>query len=357
MITFIVIAAAMVLAVSALIWMPLLSRRRAAPPSPWTAMAVLGVLLVGAAGLYGTFSNWNWSQAHTATASGTPQTMVATLARRLAANPDDLNGWLLLGHSYSVLEETPLAVRAYERANALAKGKNVDALMGLAEALITEDDTQLAGRAGQLVEQALILAPHSPSALFYGAAAAIQRKQLPLARERFVTLLAENPPDNVRPIIQQQINAIDQALGSPGQAPGHDNPAAGASAGAADAPTAAAGGGAAARVRIHITLAPGVKSAGKSDSPLFVFVRDPRAAGPPLAVKRVAAHFPQTVELSSADAMLAGHGMQVGQEVEIVARISSSGGPLARSGDPFGSAAYHVAATGNVNIVIDHLTP
>ena len=88
-----------------------------------------------------------------------------------------------------------------------------------------------------------------------------------------------------------------------------------------------------------------------------MFVRDPRAAGPPLAVKRLETHFPQTVELSSSDAMLAGHGMQVGQDVEIVARISSSGGPLARSGDPFGSVAYHVGPTGAVNVIIDRLTP
>jgi hypothetical protein len=104
-------------------------------------------------------------------------------------------------------------------------------------------------------------------------------------------------------------------------------------------------------------LAPTLKLDGKGGAPLFVFVRDPRAAGPPLAVKRLEAHFPQTVELSSADAMLAGHGMQIGQEVEIVARLSGSGGPLARSGDPFGSVAYHVAATGSVNVVIDRLTP
>jgi len=110
-------------------------------------------------------------------------------------------------------------------------------------------------------------------------------------------------------------------------------------------------------VRIHITVAPALKSGQKGDAPLFIFVRDPRAAGPPLAVKRLSAHFPQTVELSSADAMLAGHGMQVGQDVEIVARISGSGGPLARTGDPFGSVAYHVAATGAVNVVIDQLTP
>ena len=49
--------------------------------------------------------------------------------------------------------------------------------------------------------------------------------------------------------------------------------------------------------------------------------------------------------------------MQVGQDVEIVARISSSGGPLARSGDPFGSVAYHVGPQGSVNVDIDRLAP
>src|SRR5580692_10925258 len=190
MITFIVIAAVMVLAIAALLAVPLLSRRPPTPQSPRMALAVLIVLAAGAAGLYATFSNWNWSSAKTATADGSPQSMVATLARRLAKDPNDLNGWLLLGRSYSVLEETPLAVRAYERANALAKGQNADALLGLAEALISQDASQLTGRAGDLVEQALLLAPQSPKALFYGAAAAIQRKQLPLARQRFVALLA-----------------------------------------------------------------------------------------------------------------------------------------------------------------------
>jgi cytochrome c-type biogenesis protein CcmH len=350
MITFIAIATAMVLAVAALLAVPLLSRRPVAPQSPWTALAVLVVLLAGAAGLYATFSNWNWSKTQPLAADGSPQAMVGTLERRLASHPDDLNGWLLLGRSYSVLQETPLAVRAYERANQLAKGQNVDALLGLAEELVSQDAAQLAGRAGDLVEKALTLAPESPKALFYGAAAAIQRKQLPLARQRFVALLAENPPENVRPIIQQQITAIDQALAAVGQS---------AQPGAAPAADAgpAAPSGEPARVQITIKLAPTVKPGGKGDAPLFVFVRDPRAGGPPLAVKRLQAHFPQTVELSTADAMLAGHGIQVGQDVEIVARLSSSGGPLARPGDPFGSVAYHVSASGAVSIVIDRLTP
>ena len=355
MIAFIAIATAMGLAVAALLAVPLLSPRPVAPKSPRTALAVLVVLLGGAAGLYATFSNWTWSPPKADAAAGSPEEMVGALARRLASHPDDLNGWLLLGRSYSVLAqsapgETPLAIRAYERANQLAKGENVDALLGLAEALVSQDAAQLAGRAGDLVDKALTLAPQSPKALFYGAAAAIQRRQLPLARQRFSTLLAENPPENVRPIIQQQINAIDQALAAAGQP---SPPAAAPATGTAGA----APGGEPARVRITIKLAPTVNPGAKTDAPLFVFVRDPRAGGAPLAVKRLPAHFPQTVELSSADAMLAGHGMQVGQDVEIVARLSSSGGPLARTGDPFGSVAYHVAATGTVAIVIDRLTP
>jgi cytochrome c-type biogenesis protein CcmH len=349
MTTFILIAVAMVLALAALIARPLLSGRPLTPRSPWAALAVLLVLLAGAGGLYAKFSNWNWSQGETQAADGSPESMVSTLARHLASHPEDLHGWLMLGRSYSVLAERapemrPLAIRAYEHANQLAKGENVEALQGLAESLVAQDDSELAGRAGELIEKALTLAPQSPKLLFYGAVAAIQRRQLPLARQRFASLLAESPPENVRNISQQQINAIDQALGAAG--PGADNKASAQAASAVPA-----------RVRITITLAPKVKSSGKADAPLFVFVRDPRAAGPPLAVKRLAAHCPQTVELSSSDAMLAGHGMQVGQDVEIVARISSSGSPLARSGDPFGAVAYHVGATGSVNVDIDRLTP
>jgi cytochrome c-type biogenesis protein CcmH len=352
MITFIVIATAAALLLSAVVAWPLLAKRDTAPQATWTAVAVVVVLVAGAGGLYARFSNWNWSRAQSDAAAGSPQSMVSTLARRLARDPDDLSGWLLLGRSYSVLAEqqpqlAPLAIRAFERANVLGKGENVDALLGLAEALVTQDQTALGGRAGDLVDKALTLSPQSPKALFYGAAAAIQRRQLPLARQRFVALLAENPPENVKPIIQQQITAIDQALGAA--------PAAASAGEAAASPVA--GSAAPARVKITVTLSPTVKTAAKGDSPLFVFVRDPRAAGPPLAVKRLQAHFPQTVELSSADAMLAGHGMQVGQDVEIVARISSSGGPLARSGDAFGSVAYHVGATGAVTVDIDHLTP
>ena len=74
--------------------------------------------------------------------------------------------------------------------------------------------SELDGRAGRLFEQALALDPHSGKALFYGAAAALRRGDLPLARERFASLLALGPPPNVKPILEAQIAAIDRQLGS-----------------------------------------------------------------------------------------------------------------------------------------------
>ena len=68
--------------------------------------------------------------ARTGPAADTPQTMVAHLARQLEQDPKNLDGWLMLGRSYLVLQEYPLALRAFERADRLSGGKNVEALTG-----------------------------------------------------------------------------------------------------------------------------------------------------------------------------------------------------------------------------------
>ncbi|HTW38492.1 MAG TPA: hypothetical protein VMD49_07980 [Steroidobacteraceae bacterium] len=348
MITFIILAAALTVAAATVIAVPLLRRNPTLAQAPWTALAVVALLGVGASALYATLSNWSWSRA--AAAEDSPQAMVGRLARRLQHDPDDLSGWLMLGRSYLALEQTPLAIRAYERADQLADGKSAEALIGLAEALSVDDAAQLGGRAGKLIERALVLAPHSPKALFLGAAAALHRGELPLARQRFAALLALNPPENVRPLIEQQVAAIDEQLA------GQSASQADAASPSAAAPEAATGAAPAA-VRVKVALSPRLRGAVTADAPLFVFVRDPREPGPPLAVKRLATRFPQTVELTAADSMIAGRAIAPGEQVEVVARIARSGSPVAQRGDPFGEVGYRVGRDGVVDVVIDRLTP
>jgi cytochrome c-type biogenesis protein CcmH len=210
MIVFIVLAAVLAAICVAVIAVPLLkpvpSRTAAAP---WAALAAAGVLAVGSAVLYRTWSNWSWRQSP---GVASPEGMVERLVHQLNDHPDNLTGWLLLGRSYTQLEEYPLAVRAYERADRVAGGSSADALIGEANALTIMDESALDGEAGRLIERALQIDPTNPQALFFGAAVALRRGELPLARTRFGKLLALNPPAHIKAILEQEISAIDRKL-------------------------------------------------------------------------------------------------------------------------------------------------
>jgi cytochrome c-type biogenesis protein CcmH len=382
MTTFVLLAAVLTIAGVALIAVPLLKKKPVEySPAPWAALIAAGVLVIGSAVLYVRMTNWSWNPKAT---EDTPQTMVARLARRLEQNPDNLEGWLMLGRSYTQLQEFQLATRAFQRADRLAGGKSAEALIGEAEALARNDEAELDGRAARLIEQALAVDPNSGKALFFGAAVAMRKGELPLAKERFTKLLALDPPDNIKPLIQKQIDQIDQqmagggptlaagpagAAGAAGAAgpTGASRPAGAAgSAGTAGSTAAAGSAGAAgaapaattaASVRINVSLAPTLAQSASGSSPLFVFVRDPSRPGPPLAVKRLESHFPQTVELTTSDSMVPGRVIAAGQKVQVVARIARSGNPVGASGDPIGESAYQVGRDGLVNIVIDHVMP
>jgi cytochrome c-type biogenesis protein CcmH len=337
---FVLLVAALMVAVVILVSLPLVRARATEPPARWAALGVAAVLVLGGCLLYVTWSNWKW---HAAAEADSPQTMVARLARQLEQNPQNLDGWLTLGRSYLVLQEYPLALRAFERADRMSAGKNEEALMGQAEALALSDESELTGRAGKLIERALVLAPDSGKALFFGGAVAARRGDLPLARERFAKLLAMNPPDSLRPLIEQQISALDEKLAA---GPGTS------AAGPASAP-----GPADARAAVRVNVSLGARLAAGAPAPLFVFVRRPGEGGPPLAAKRLEGHFPQSVTLTPADAMIPGRTFSPGQEVQVVARIARSGNPVGAKGDPFGQITYRVGQDGVVNIVIDQLTP
>lgn len=339
MLAFVLIAGTLAAGAAALLLLPLIRRHPdGRSVSALAAIGVLFLLLLGGAGLYAGFSNYAWVDAPAV--AETPAAMTAKLARRLADNPENLDGWLQLGRSYQVLEQWPLATRAYQRADRLADGKNVEAILGLAESLFAQDQEALRGAAGHLFERALQLDPTSQKALFYSAFAALGRGELPVARERLARMLAQNPPPEIREILEKSIANIDgRAAEQQAQS-------------AADA-SASAG----AKVSVHVSLAPSLEGKIEGDDLLFVAARDPQSPGPPFAVKRLPARFPVDVDLTAADAMLESRRIASGQKLEIVARVALGGTPTASSGDPFGQVSYHVGKDGRLNIVIDRLAP
>lgn len=338
-IAFVLIAGTLAAGAAALLLIPLLrARSDARPASLVTAGIMMFVLLVGAAGAYAVFSNFSWVDEPVM--ADTPAAMTARLAKRLAKEPDDLQGWLMLGRSYAELEQFPLAARAFQRADRLANGQNAEAVIGLGEALVAQNPENLNGAAGHLFERALAIEPKNGRALFYSAFAALSRGDLAPARERFTRMLDLDPPPEVRSIIEKRIADIDGSLNA-----------------AVRKPADAGKGDRSATISVRVSLSPELAGKVSANAPLFVAARDPEQPGPPFAVKRLTATFPVDVELTAADAMLESRRIAAGQQLEVVARVALGGTPTASTGDPFGQVSYHVGKDGRLEIVIDRLSP
>ena len=210
MIVFILFATMLLVIAAGLVVIPLIRPLRTQrPPAHWAALFSCVVLAGGSAAMYVKFSNWSW-QANPGVAS--PESPVEQLIHHLDEHPKDLADWLKLGKSYVVLQEYPLAVRAFQHAARLAGGRSAPALIGEAEAMILIRDSSLNGKAGELIEQALVIDPNSPKALFFGAAEAMRRGDLVLARSRFGKLLAMHPPADVQVVLKREIAAIDAKM-------------------------------------------------------------------------------------------------------------------------------------------------
>ncbi|MGH8194135.1 MAG: tetratricopeptide repeat protein [Woeseiaceae bacterium] len=260
--------------------------------------------------------------------------MMASLEQRLAEHPDDLDGWKMLGRSYIQLKNYPQAIAAFERAVELESASNPDTLADLGEAVLSNDDTAITGRAGDLFEQAVAAGPDNPKALFYGGIAASARGDQDLAADRWESLLALSPPPEITAILEQRIAAWR----------GVPQPETGAQTAAASQPV----------VAVDVSLGADAASDIGPDATVFIIARDPAQPSPPIAaLRRKASELPLRVALGDADAMIPGRLLSAFDRLEIVARASVSGEPLAQAGDWYGEQTITTADTRTINIVIE----
>jgi cytochrome c-type biogenesis protein CcmH len=72
--------------------------------------------------------------------------MLVDLAQRLDKNPDDLEGWILLGRSYMSVGSFEGAIAAFERAIVLDGGEDATTLVSLGESLLAGTGGAIEGR-------------------------------------------------------------------------------------------------------------------------------------------------------------------------------------------------------------------
>jgi cytochrome c-type biogenesis protein CcmH len=263
--------------------------------------------------------------------------IVSTLAERLERQPDDVDGWMMLGRSYQALEEYDQAIAAFEQAFELEQGKNPETMVALAIALMEQQGGQMSDRATRLFENALAVDPNNANALFYSGGGAAQRGDTALAAERWEILLGMDAPPEIRELLQRKIN---EWRGLP---PPSSEVAAGPSGGL---------------VTINLSLSDLARAAMPPDATVYVIARDPAQPSPPVAVvPRRLSELPVTVTLGDENSMMQGRPLSGLTQIELVARVSMSGSPAAQSGDWSGSLIVGANSGQTVDLVIDQQIP
>jgi cytochrome c-type biogenesis protein CcmH len=379
---FLVVVALMVLAAIAIVIYPLLRQhpgagsgeppvRRAAP----LAFALAVAVGLGAIGLYAKLNNFPWDNPVAAQAvpaghgemggAGDVNAVTASLEARLAQNPNDLEGWRMLGRTYLVGGNAVKAAASYEKANALSPEKDFDLLLDLAEALVLTDDPALQPRAKAIIDDALAADAGNQKALWYRGVIAVRADDKETAKVSWTKLLEGDPPPEIREVIANQLREL-----------GVDVPAAaGASAEAAVPAMAAAAGGMGAgpmsggmgggdaapsgrTIRINVKVDPSLASKVKPGTVLFVAAREPGIPGPPIAATRISTDdLPAVVVLSDANTMIAGRDLSSVNDVEIVARVAYGGTAVTASGDLIGRAVQKKGGGENLDVVINQVQP
>jgi cytochrome c-type biogenesis protein CcmH len=284
-----------------------------------------------------------------AAASGDMRGMVAELERRLQANPDAADGWLLLGRSKMALGDLAGAVAALEKAlkvdsttPELAAQIRVD----LADAIAQGSPTRLEGRPWELIQDALRRDPGHQKALALAGAYRVTQDDAAGALRYWEALLAQLAPGSSQ---HEQIGGFVADLKA-GRRPGTGTP---------QPPTETAAGPV---LRGTVALAPGLAGRAATGETVFVVARslgaDGEPEGPPVAVMRATvADLPLQFTLSDRDAMSPAARLSGQSRVVVVARVSKSGTAGRASGDLEGRSHPVAPDATGVQVSIGSVVP
>lgn len=282
--------------------------------------------------------------------------LLPQLEQRLAAAPDDIEGWRLLGRSHLSLSNYAKAVNAFESALTLDEN-DVDTLAQLAESVAMTQGGDLTGQPVEYLLKSNTINPRHEHTLWLLSIARQQAGEHEAALAGFDQLLAM-AGDNieVRATIEQMRTHSAQALATGTKDNGNTASTNPSSAGNLPVQQSAS---TAVSVNVSVAASPEALKSIQPDQVLFIYATATNGPPMPLAVQRLtAADMPLTVTLDDAKAMMPTMTLSSFADVTIGARISSSGTATAQAGDWFDEQAnVSPATTDSVELLIDKQLP
>ncbi|QWN20801.1 tetratricopeptide repeat protein [Xanthomonas citri] len=305
------------------------------------AASVAVLLLAASAALYWLVGTPG-AMTQPATRLSTPRSLdeaIAQLRAALVSNPEQAEGWVLLGRSLSSQQKFAEARDAFARAVAL-RPDEADVLVAAAQARMLADDS---GRpdpeAMRLLEHALAVQPDHQRARWFLGVVQRQAGEPDKASATWEPLLSV-VDSKTRPGLLEQINAARQeARLEPIQAPA--------------APAAAAAGGKRIQVRVRLDAEFAKRAGLPGDTSVFVIARATDTPMPVAVEKHALSELPLTVTLDDGDSPMPTRTLSSLDHVQLLARLSRSGNAM-RQPDDVESAPVMVElpATAPVDLVI-----
>ncbi|MCB1859983.1 MAG: c-type cytochrome biogenesis protein CcmI [Gammaproteobacteria bacterium] len=275
--------------------------------------------------------------------------MMSALVERLEQNPEDAQGWYLLGRTNMALKEYANAVAAFEKVHQLV-GDEPSLLLAWADAIAMNEQGNMLGKPAELIRKAVELVPDDTTALWLAGMVEAQAGDHQLAIsywERLAPQVQDDPQASAR--IAALISGSREKVERFGQK----------DAAVPETSTVETSAVVGKSVSVRVSLSSGLNGKVDPDEALFIYARALLGPKMPLAAaRRKVRDLPLTLTLDDSGAMMPTMKISNFKQVIVGARVSRSGGAIAQSGDLNGEMApVDVGADAIVDIVIDKVVP
>ena len=296
---------------------------KAEKPAVWTAVVLAVAMPISAMGLYMWVGN---PEALNPLALKSPDQvdqkdlakLAQTLADRLQSQPDNLQGWVMLGRTYRTLENFDASLKAYD--TALKLSADDDLQLERIEVMAMQRQGLFEGEPWRVIREVLQKDPqHFGALLTAGSASYAEGKYADALKywEQARKPLDANNPD--LPGLENAIATVRDKLGMPTKA----------------APSASS----ALNVSGQISLSAALKAKVSPNDAVFVYATPANGDRMPLAImKTTVSQLPLNFMLDDSTAMTPERKLSMAGEVLVKVRVSKSGNAMPQSGDLTGAS-------------------
>jgi len=269
--------------------------------------------------------------------------VVAQLAERMQAKPDNAEGWFMLGRSYMSLKRFDEAVDALEKSYKLVP-ENPSVILMYADALTMLRNGSISGKPFELIKKAVAIKPDDPTGLWLIGMGYAEQGEFQKAISYWNILL---------PILKDEksINEVQKLIRQAKSKSGIDIAEEPAINGQPDKNKSIT----ALKLKVSIDQSM-LKNVSMNDT-VFIFAKAVNGPPMPLAVvRKQVKDLPIDVILDDTMAMIPNMTLSSFDKVKITARVSKTGKPLLQKGDIYSKEQQiQLPFTDFINIKIDSI--